>query len=250
MVALVTDPVPSDLFVQLDREWVAIAVNRRARSSFRRWKQEQWALRPHADLASLHRSNRRSRGRQADPVLLALATLAADDDLAARVLLQLLLPGTVSLASRVRWRYGADAPAASVAAVWERIRTYPIDRRPHAVAANILLDARKRLVAGHGRDGADHRDETDIERLRLPAGDLYGRCDDLPASIEARRLLDQAVVERVITVDEHSLLSARHLYDTPAEVLAQAAKIHPDTIRRRWRRAEQRLRAAAPALPV
>src|SRR5688572_16841850 len=114
--------------------------------SWRRWVRAEPALAVARDAAQLAVKNRSARGREADPVLLALAGLAAEDELAGRVLLQLLLPGTASLASRVRWRYGADAPAAAVAAVWERIRTYPVDRRPRSVAANILLDARKRLL--------------------------------------------------------------------------------------------------------
>jgi hypothetical protein len=62
--------------------------------------------------------------------------------LAARVALQLLLPGTRKLARRW-WALGDrdERAAAAVAAVYHHIRTYPLARRPGRVAANILMDA-------------------------------------------------------------------------------------------------------------
>ena len=62
------------------------------------------------------------------------------------MLLQLLLPGTRSLARRW-WALGDpdERAAAAVTAVYHRIRHYPIERRPGRVAANILLDAAHEL---------------------------------------------------------------------------------------------------------
>lgn len=66
--------------------------------------------------------------------------------LAARVLLQLLLPGTRNLARRW-WALGDydERSAAAVAAVYQRIRTYPLVRLPGKVAANVLMDASRDL---------------------------------------------------------------------------------------------------------
>lgn len=43
-----------------------------------------------------------------------------------------------------------ETAAVVVAAMWERIRTYPIERRPRKVAANLALDTRQRVWrSGH-----------------------------------------------------------------------------------------------------
>jgi hypothetical protein len=89
-----------------------------------------------ADLDALLESRRDDKAAPA--VLRALAVLAPGDDLAARTLLQALLPGLVRLAGLV----GYDDRAAieeMVSLAWERIRTYPARRRG-SVAANVLFD--------------------------------------------------------------------------------------------------------------
>jgi class 3 adenylate cyclase len=95
---------------------------------------------PPRGLADLDELLERRRDDQAAPaVLRALAVLAPADDLAARTLLQALLPGLVRLAGMV----GYGDPAAieeMVSLAWERIRTYPAGRRG-SVAANVLFDA-------------------------------------------------------------------------------------------------------------
>jgi hypothetical protein len=71
---------------------------------------------------------RRRDDHAASAILRALAVLAPGDDLAARTLLQALLPGLVRLAGIA----GYDDPAAIeelVSPAWERIHTYPAGRR-------------------------------------------------------------------------------------------------------------------------
>ncbi|MDZ7734465.1 MAG: hypothetical protein U5R31_16580 [Acidimicrobiia bacterium] len=70
--------------------------------------------------------------------------MAPGDDLAARTLLQMLLPGLVRLKATVG-RADPDATHEFVALAWERIRTYPTTRQG-SVAANVVLDVRKRYV--------------------------------------------------------------------------------------------------------
>jgi hypothetical protein len=80
----------------------------------------------------------------ADARLHHLVTFAAHDDLAARIVLQRILPG---LLARARRRGRIEPGGRSkcfdeiVAAAWLVIRTYPVDRRPARVAANLLRDA-------------------------------------------------------------------------------------------------------------
>ena len=78
--------------------------------------------------------------RDPDPVLGALIRESTAGSLAAaRTVLQAML-GKVILMSQGDAGAGVDDYLASM---WERIRTYPIDRRPAHIAANLALDTRK-----------------------------------------------------------------------------------------------------------
>jgi hypothetical protein len=78
-----------------------------------------------------------------DRLLAVIVHRAARDELAARIVLHRILPGLIRIALR-RGRIvdgGAAAAFAELAsAAWLTIRTFPIDRRGHCVAANILRD--------------------------------------------------------------------------------------------------------------
>jgi len=125
---------------QLDEEWSNLATSPRARRAMTRWTSTHRHLAGHRNLDDVL-SSRRDPAKEA-PVLKALAALAPDDEIAARTLLQAMVPGVVALA-----RLAAnDDPAAVdelISLTWERIRTYP-PTRPGSVPANILLDVRKR----------------------------------------------------------------------------------------------------------
>jgi hypothetical protein len=79
-----------------------------------------------------------------DRLLAMLVHRAAGDELAARIVLQRILPGLIRVALR-RGRMMDGGPAAAFAelasAAWLTIRAFPIDRRAHCVAANLLRDA-------------------------------------------------------------------------------------------------------------
>ncbi|HXH59447.1 hypothetical protein [Iamia sp.] len=125
---------------QLDREWAELATSPRGRRALTRWAQLHPVLEGLADLDALLEARRDPN--RAPALLAALAGLAPDDQLAARTLLQSMVPGLIHLARST----GNDDPAALVELVslaWERIRTYPRTRHG-SVAANVLLDTRKR----------------------------------------------------------------------------------------------------------
>lgn len=126
---------------ELDREWTDIERRPTNVEALRRWGQAEPALAGYPSLGAVLKG-RKSHPATASAMLAALARLAADDDLAARSLLQALMPGLVTLASTVC----SDDPVALdelVSLAWERIRTYPTNR-PGSVAANVLWDVRKR----------------------------------------------------------------------------------------------------------
>lgn len=80
---------------------------------------------------------------EADHVFWLLVREAAHDELAARVALHRVLPAVMAVAKR-RGRIHPQGPYAAMGELlttaWEVIRTYPCERRPRKVAANIVRD--------------------------------------------------------------------------------------------------------------
>ena len=82
--------------------------------------------------------------REGDPWLARLiAATQAGDDLAGRCVVQAVLGRLVAMTRRDS-RLGVDE---LVGALWLRIRSYPLERRPRAIASNLVLDARKDALA-------------------------------------------------------------------------------------------------------
>ena len=134
----------------LDHEWrVDFEHTCEGARSVRRWAKTEPVLEGLADLGAVLDA-RRDRDRSTE-VLAALARLAPADTTAARTLLQALLPGIVDLALR-QFSSDGDALEELVSLAWERIRTYPPNRRG-GVAGNVLMDARKRYIVGQNPNG-------------------------------------------------------------------------------------------------
>jgi len=80
---------------------------------------------------------------QHDEYLSDLVRIAAHDQLAARIVLQRIIPGLISIAVR-RAPITANGLAGAfdlvTSAAWLVICQFPIDRRPRRVAANLLMD--------------------------------------------------------------------------------------------------------------
>ena len=124
----------------LDREWAELDRSPAGAEALQRWTQAEPALAGIPTLDALLAA--RTDTTAAPGILGALARLAVDDHVAARALLQALVPGLVRLASTAC----ADDPLALdelISLAWERIRTYPLGRTG-SVAANVLWDVRKR----------------------------------------------------------------------------------------------------------
>ena len=67
---------------------------------------------------------------------------AVTDELAARVVVQRLVPGLVHAARRRRQQQGMQSAFDElVATTWVLVRTYPLERRPRRGAANLCRDA-------------------------------------------------------------------------------------------------------------
>jgi hypothetical protein len=217
---------------ELDREWRGISTSTASTEALRRWSRTEPVLDGSHSLAAV--LDERRDDSAAPMILAALARLAVSDQLAARTLLQALLPGIVTMASTGC----SDDPAAVdelVSLAWERIRTYPASRLG-SVAANILLDVRKRY--------REHR--------LIEAPDCSG--DDMPpAGVEASAedvVLGRSTIGEVLAAHRDGVIdmaALRLILRTRVDgvSLELAAQEQRATVRQanciRWR-AERRLR--------
>jgi hypothetical protein len=243
------------LFATLSIEWADLVRSPAMSEALRGWALEDPRLR-FGTMGDLVAAVERRDDRSHD-VLAALAGRAPTDDLAARTLLQLLVPALSALARRL-WALGdADERAAAVVATaYERIRTYPIERRPRHVAANVVWDTTQRLLASISRQapnrkvrgvavdesGALGREQCDDER-----GRCWGRSElDEPASAaeELIGLLAWARRRGHITADAAELIALTRVADVPAAALAPRFGRDAQGVRRRRLRAECALKAA------
>lgn len=174
-----------------------------------------------------------------EDVLHRLVRHAREDDLAARVLLQRLLPDLVLLHRQRGWQRWHDVGFGDLLATgWTVIRTYNPDRRPARLAKSLVSDVEyreyqaERRRIGHGRPSdprvfdelvaAAHSDPT-VELAELIGDPRAGLDDD-----------DRDLVRR--------LLSGRMAND-----IARELDITPRTLRNRRQRIAVRLREVAVA---
>lgn len=139
---------------QLDREWDRLADCSVGRRAVRTWAVGEPLLAGARSLRQLvERVNERGHAEESDAILLILLRHASTDDVAARTVLQAMMPAVKNMTSRFStcgaWS-AEETAAVVVAAMWERVRTYPVERRPKKVAANLALDTRQRVWrSGH-----------------------------------------------------------------------------------------------------
>ena len=145
---------------RLDLDWERVGQGPVARRALRRWTAEVTEFAEFASLTELvEKVNERGHPEESDAVLLELLRFASDDDLAGRAVLQAMMPAVKNLTAKFTpcgaWS-SEETAAVVVAAMWERIRRYPVDRRPRKVSANLSLDTRQtvwrtghKLVYGH-----------------------------------------------------------------------------------------------------
>ncbi|HEY4331084.1 MAG TPA: hypothetical protein VGM78_00885 [Ilumatobacteraceae bacterium] len=178
-----------------------------------------------------------------DQQLLQLVTLARQDSLAARVVLQRILPGLCGVAYRqsTNRRRRQEVLDDLISNAWLRIRCYPVERRPHFVAANLIRDiafetlvrpTRRRSASEVARshdDMADRIDEPAVE----PLDELVG-------------LLAHAYETKHVNRDDVDFV-ARLLRHGRPENLAAEMDVTPRTIRNHRGAVVHRLRAAAAA---
>lgn len=224
------------VFTQLDREWIALI----RRPSTASELTDACALAGVSGPGQLVDAMRRATPEAADGVMAFLARQTHDgSDVAARALLQLLLPGTCRLAARW-WALGSseERAAAAVAAVYARIRRYPVNRRPRKIAANILMDANQDLARLARRAVADRQTVAPLEP-RLLRGRL-AEPEPTPSE-ELRDVIEDAVAAGRVPSQWAALIVATHIEGDDLPSIARRTGTPVRTLQ--WRR-----RAAVAAL--
>lgn len=223
-------------------------------------------------LEVLEEQSRREGPRFSDVWLgLLLQHAAAGEELAARVVVQAMLPAAVRMAARsVRpeERWGEIAQVV-VTALWQAVRSYPASRKAVQVARWLRLEMwhhtsrdLKREFASSGRPLDD-----------WVVGGLYADCDPvaeahasllevaaaeagLDGGVEGTRgelveLLVWALEQKVLSHSAAVAIADHYREGAPDDrTAAQAAGMSPAALRKRRSRAVAQLRAAAPQWAV
>ena len=127
----------------LQREWERLRHCPRSLRHVNEWHLTDRPIHSLDDLLVLAGFRGAKCDERADQVLAHIVRLARHDELAARIVLQRVLPPMIAIARRrgkIR-AIGFDYALGLVLShAWEIIRTYPIERRPAKIAANIVRD--------------------------------------------------------------------------------------------------------------
>ena len=230
----------------LNNEWRWLATSPAAASALERWAPDQ-ALTGFADLnAVVADVQRRGRPVESDQILLALLRRAPADEVAARTVLQALMPGLKSLMAAYQLTGEPEEVAAAVIeAAYERIRSYPCDRRPARVAANLLNDTRQILWRAARKECTlrlvtEPLTEAALERLS------HQQTEQSPTD-ELVALVAEAVRLSQVPRSGARVILLTRVLDVPIEELAGDTGTKSKTIRKRRDRAEAALARMAVA---
>jgi hypothetical protein len=186
----------------------------------------------------------------ADETLALIAGRARGDVTAGRLLLHILRPGLRALACRlVRTHPRADADDELLAIAWEKIRTYPIDRRPRSIAANILLDTRKEYLrwTDDGHPWVDYQDlaGTSVLLISCPsAEDDAMEGEDAGLRLVHSQLAGAARAGTITPIAARIIWRTRITGESDQDVAADFS-MNVRSLQRRRQRAERRLQAAS-----
>lgn len=228
------DPVPLD---RLERELLRELSGSAMATRFSSWGEREPALARFSGADELLRFlRRRPSPSEGDRILLALLRCARMEAAAGRVVLIGVLPGLKAISHRVL--RGEDERqevwSALFVSVWEQICTYPLERRPHRVAANLLLDTlRHTLRAMRASRSTEALIAFDFHKARS----VWAVSDD-PAP---DALLERAVEAGAIAPAEAELVFSTRFDGIPLAHVAAAQGEPYNRVKVRRQRAERRL---------
>lgn len=177
-----------------------------------------------------------------DAYLSKLVGVARTDDLAARIVLQRIMPGLVAIAVRRAPIVAHGLPGAFdliIASAWLIIRQFPIERRSRRLAANLLMDIEYAAFVRDTRLKAS-RSEEYVSPDRL-LGIEFGQepHSDPVADGGTLELLLHGLSAKGLSVNDLQMLRAVS-YDVNSVEAAEVLKISPRSVRNRRERALSR----------
>ncbi len=192
----------SGLAGRLNAEWSRICADPVSHASVARWGHDHETLGQHPSPAAIEQAVRKADRHGADDILRALLNQGHNGDpLAHRTVLQLMLGKAIRIAAthsgRDSWSVLEET---AITALWTVIASYPIERRPTKIAANIAMDTVRLTTA----ELAHQRHEAPIPAPDLSVSDPGHR--DIPPDLELAELLAWAVDTAAITAAEATLL--------------------------------------------
>jgi hypothetical protein len=220
---------------RLDREWAHLTHRPEVVAWVRSW---QLTDRPFASLDDFlalagHRS---APTRESDALLARLVAVAADEPLAARIVLQRILPGLLAIVRDEQQRDpSVDAFDLIVGEAWIAITRYRVDTRPAGVAARLLSDARHRAFTCHRRKRV-------VEEITTPRESMVEIIDEslAPAFDEVVDVISEA---RRRGLDDESAVTIREFLSHGSSAKVAGATSRTDrAIRYRHRRAVAQVR--------
>ena len=230
-------PIGSGINARLQREWDRLRYRPRQVQRARAWGVTDVVFDDLDGLLALA-GFRTEATDETDEVLRRLVIRAADDELAARIVLQRVLPGLLALVRRRDSRRGDDMLEHLVAATWIAIRTFSPNRRPACLAAALIGQADHACFCRPGRRKASTEVTFDpVRATGMPDVRRLSACEEL-----AGVLADA----RAAGMSDTDLEFVRRLLRTgsPAEV-ARDLHVTTRTIRNRRDRVTLHLRRAA-----
>lgn len=165
---MTTIPNHRYLLTRLQREWNLLSCRRSEVRRASAWKLTPAMLTSLDDLLVLTGLGRGPVDSATDETMRQLVVLARHDDLAARVVLQRMLPGLSACAKRNSSTFDTRLEALDelLSEAWAVIRSFPIERRDRYVIKNLLRDCEYRAFLRARRRILIH-ELTDPARLDL-----------------------------------------------------------------------------------
>lgn len=184
------------------------------------------------------------------PLLFAIEVAQAGSYVAARAIIQAMLPKLARLTHSVReGRTFSSVIPETIAAMYEVIYRYPRDRRPRSVAANLALDTLKSLRAALGPELPASESLTTLASATAGRPNRYFSAAGSPTagSDELAQVLTKAQAQGLISSADAQLLWLVATARSTSEA-AHRIGITPAALRQRYSRACASLRGHASQL--
>lgn len=258
--------VESPLYRQLTQEWADLNSTTSVQRQIRRWSRTETVLAPFTRPGEIVDAIDEAPYAEKDALLLALIRLfQKGHQLAGRIVLQAFLPKLCRVAHSAAGCTGSpdtwaeDSRHIALGEFWGVMSTYPVERRPSKVGANLSLDTLNRVS-----DARSQRFEIPVapyelqQAFRHVSGDLTwvdgqqepgSRAEDqVTNDWDLLQLISWGVEEGAITRDEGQLLTMAYLPEKTAGYgfpdAASQFGISQAAARQRCSRAARRLTAA------